>query len=522
MKVVFADRGGVRPARLCAWLTLVVWGGGCATKAEAVQPLLVPQAPVVRCEAAPSAPKAASAKEKTPARASAFEREFQSAAAAYEAKDYARAQRQIEPLAARLPDSFEVNELMGLVYAGQGRDEKAKRFLENAVRLKPDSAAARTNLAVNLARLGKKTLAEAEFKKAAELEPDSFDANHNLGEFYVRAGRLPAAIPYLKRAQSAALSNPPANPAASYENGYDLALAWAETANYSEARAEIRAQLQKRDTAELRNLLGEVEEKAGNYLAAEGEYERAAHMEPSEKNIFDWGGELLLHQALDPAVEVFSRGVERYPRSAKMQIGLGLAFYARAQYDDAVKALSLSTDLEPSDPRPYLFLAKAYNVSTTQTDEVTARLRRFAEREPRNAQAQFYYAMSLWKGRRAQDASVDFQQIEMLLKKSVELDAKFPEAHLQLGNLYSDQRKYDVAVPQYQQALALNADLDDAHYRLGQALVHLGKKDEAQEQLRVYQKLRTEHLAEVERQRAEVRQFVYSEKKPAAGAARNP
>src|SRR5207249_6021810 len=35
------------PLRL-AWLTLVVWGGGCATKAEAVQPLLVPQAPVAR------------------------------------------------------------------------------------------------------------------------------------------------------------------------------------------------------------------------------------------------------------------------------------------------------------------------------------------------------------------------------------------------------------------------------------------------------------------------------------------
>src|SRR5205085_7905220 len=102
----------------------------------------------------------------------------------YEAKDYARAQKQLESLAARLPGDFDVNELMGLVYAGQGQDEKAKHFLENAVRLKPDSAAARTNLAVNLARLGEKAQAEAEFKKAAEIEPAGFDANHNLGEFY--------------------------------------------------------------------------------------------------------------------------------------------------------------------------------------------------------------------------------------------------------------------------------------------------------------------------------------------------
>jgi len=199
-----------------------------------------------------------------------------------------------------------------------------------------------------------------------------------------------------------------------------------------------------------------------------------------------------------------------------------MALYSRGNYDGAVKALLRAADLSPSDPQCYYFLSKAYDSSPGQADEVMQRFQRFAELQPRNARAPYYYAMSLWKGRRAQDASVDFQQIEMLLKKSVELDAKFPEAHLQLGNLYSDQRKYDVAVPQYQQALALNADLADAHYRLGQALVHLGKKDEAQEQLRVYQKLRTEHLAEVERQRAEVRQFVYSEKKPAAGAARNP
>jgi lipopolysaccharide biosynthesis regulator YciM len=120
--------------------------------------------------------------------------------------------------------------------------------------------------------------------------------------------------------------------------------------------------------------------------------------------------------------------------------------------------------------------------------------------------------MSLWKGRRAQDANSDFGQIEALLKKAVELDPKFPEAHVQLGNLYSDHKKYSDAAPQYEQALTLNSDLADAHYRLGQAYLHLGKRDEGQQQLQVYQKLRAEHLAELEKQRAEIRQFVISEK----------
>ena len=120
--------------------------------------------------------------------------------------------------------------------------------------------------------------------------------------------------------------------------------------------------------------------------------------------------------------------------------------------------------------------------------------------------------MSLWKGRRTQDAGVDVHQIESLLKKSVELGPKLAEAHVQLGNLYSDQGRYADAVPEYQSALEINADLADAHYRLGQAYVHTGQKDRAQEQLQVYQRLRAEHLAELDKQKAEIRQFVYSEK----------
>jgi hypothetical protein len=58
----------------------------------------------------------------------------------------------------------------------------------------------------------------------------------------------------------------------------------------------------------------------------------------------------------------------------------------------------------------------------------------------------------------------------------------------------------------------LNSDLADAYYRLGQAYVRTGEKDRAQEQFEVYQKIREQHLADLEKQRAEIRQFVYSAK----------
>jgi tetratricopeptide (TPR) repeat protein len=120
--------------------------------------------------------------------------------------------------------------------------------------------------------------------------------------------------------------------------------------------------------------------------------------------------------------------------------------------------------------------------------------------------------MSLWKGKRAQDPDFDLKQIETLLQKAITADEKLPEAHLQLGNLKSDQGRFAEAIPEYQRALQLDSDLADAHYRLGQAYVRTGQKELAQEQLQVYQQLRTAHLADLEKQRAEIRQFVYSSK----------
>jgi tetratricopeptide (TPR) repeat protein len=81
-----------------------------------------------------------------------------------------------------------------------------------------------------------------------------------------------------------------------------------------------------------------------------------------------------------------------------------------------------------------------------------------------------------------------------------------------LGNLYADQHEYAKSIPEYVRALELNPNLPDAHYRLGTDYVHTGQKERAQNEFDLYQKLRAQHLAEVDKERAEIQQFVYSAK----------
>lgn len=433
-----------------------------------------------------------------------LDREFQSAVAHYHAGHLPEAAAQLEQLLPQVPKSFEVHELLGLVYAAQSQDAKAVEQLQEAVHLKPDSAAAHTNLAAALVHAGNSELAGQQFRKALELEPHDYDANHNLGEFYVQTGKIADATPLLEQAQRITPS--------SYDNGYDLSQAYLLTGQLAKARELVQSLVQEKNTGELHSLLGQIEEKDGKFVEAANEFGIAAHMDPSEENLFEWGSEFLLHRTYEPAIEVFTKATELYPSSPRLFIGLGMALYSRGKYDEAVKALLAAADLNPADPRCYLFLSKAYNSSPNQAQDVIQRFRRFSELQPGSALALYYYAISLWKGKRAEDPGSDLREVESLLQKSVALDPKLAEAHVQLGNLYADQHEYAKSIPEYTKALEVNPNLPDAHYRLGQDYVHVGQKDRAQAEFEVYQKLRAQHLAEVDKERAEVQQFVYSAK----------
>jgi len=422
----------------------------------------------------------------------------------YEAGHFREASAELEELLPHAPNSFEIHELLGLAYASQSLDTKAIGHLEIAVRLKPDSAEARTNLAASLSHAGKIALAGEQFRKALELEPRNYNANHNLGEFYIRSGKIADAKPFLEEAQRI-------NPS-SYDNGYDLAMAEFLTGQLGEARQQVQSLVRINNTGELHNLLGQIEEKDGKFVAAVNEFELAAHMDPSEDNLFTWGSELLLHRTYEPAIDVFQQAAVRYPDSARVKIGLGMALDLRGKYDEAVKVLLEAADLDPADSRCYIFLSKAYGSSPNQGEEVIKRFRRYAELKPHDALAQYYYAMSLWKGRRLDESSADRDAIQALLQKSVALDGSLADAHVQLGNLYADAHEYEKSIPEYSRALELNPDLPDAHYRLGQDYVHTGKKDQAQKEFDVYQRLRAQQLAEADKERAEVQQFVYTEK----------
>lgn len=374
-------------------------------------------------------------------------------------------------------------------------------------------ALAKATLSLSTASIGNappvapNAAAEVSLRAAVEHGPANFEANHRLGKLLVDEGKSREALPYLEQASRLRPED--------YANAYELAVAYAESGDYEKARAKVRALIARQDLtrehkAELHHLLGDVEENSRNPLEAVREYQRAVELDATEPNLFDWGAELLLHRAFQPAVEVFTKGNHSFPHSVRMLVGLGVAWYVRGSYDQAARRLREASDLNPDDPNPYLFLGKIVTVESAHSDEIVEKLGRFVRFQPDNALANYYYAVALWKQRKGPEDTETPVKVEALLEKAVRLDPKLADAYVQLGVLYADRKDFPKAISSYRSAIEASPKLEAAHYRLAQAYRLSGDNAKAQTELQLYGQLSKETAAEVQRERSEMKQFVYT------------
>jgi tetratricopeptide (TPR) repeat protein len=279
----------------------------------------------------------------------------------------------------------------------------------------------------------------------------------------------------------------------------------ANSADLLRRRDQLRKMLVSSERADLHRQLGDVDEQLNDSLAAVHEYERATQLDSSEQNYFGWATELLLHRAIQPAVEVFTKGAVAYPSSERMLAGLGAALYASGLYAQAAERLCAASDLKPADSTPYLFLGKMTLAFAQPLPCAEEKLARFSQNQPENAIANYYYAVAVWK--KAGNATVS-EQIESLLNKAVRIDPKFAAAYLQLGVVYSARGEIDKAVAALKNASAADPNLAEAHFRLGQAYKKMDDAAKAREEFQAYERIQKTEATVVEQQRREIQQFV--------------
>jgi tetratricopeptide (TPR) repeat protein len=260
--------------------------------------------------------------------------------------------------------------------------------------------------------------------------------------------------------------------------------------------------------ADSHRLAGDRAERSGDPLAAEREYEEAVRLDPTEENYFVWGAELLLHRAVKPAAEVFTKGNTAHPKSARMLAALGAALYATGEYANASLRVCEASDLQPNDPTPYIFLGKMEKAAPDPLPCAREKLARFARAEPTNALANYYYAVSLWKGGRGSENSTNLELAETLLQKAITADPKLDAVYVQLGIIFAAQGNLPEAISAYKKAVEVNPQSAEPHYRLALAYKRTGEAQKSEQEMHLYKQTDKTDTATIEQQRREIRQFL--------------
>ena len=384
---------------------------------------------------------------------------------------------------------------------GHGSDSELRTsedLARETLTLKPESSRSNGPTLPSSAKIGNES--ESKLIAARASAPGSYEANHQLGEYYFHAGRPQDSIPLLLAAYQI---NPTMD-----DNTYDLALAYKEAGDFSRAREQVRKLQVHKDSADLHHLMGELDEKLGDPLAAVREDQEAVHLDPSERNYFEWGSELLLHRAVWQAVEVFRDGTKAYPKSSRMLTALGTSLFAGALYDEAARRLCDASDLDPSDPKPYAFMGKIDTAAPTRLPCIEQKLARFVRDQPEDPLANYLYAMAVWKRREQPADNQDLEQVKALLTKAVTIDSNCAEAYLQLGILYSSQRSYEMAIDFYMKAIKADPELAEAHYRLGVAYDRTNEPAKAKQEFMRHDEIEKKQAAAIESERREIKQFL--------------
>jgi tetratricopeptide (TPR) repeat protein len=273
----------------------------------------------------------------------------------------------------------------------------------------------------------------------------------------------------------------------SYENGRDLADAEINAGQFAAAKALVSALLEQQDRAELHSLLGKAEAGEKNDKAAAIEYQKAATLDPSETNVFDFGMSLF-HLDHNAAITILRYGVEKYPQSIKLHVGLGVVLYAEGKSLEGAQHLCEAEDLNPSDPHPMEILADTEIVPPTLADKVLPRFASLHKRYPNDGLILFDYAM-VQSGRWSGSKGALPPHFAESLKEAIRLNPKMPQAYYQLGLVYGQEEKYADEIRVLKKAISMDPGKEEYYYRIAFAYRKTGDEEQFRQALDEFQRL---------------------------------
>jgi len=257
---------------------------------------------------------------------------------------------------------------------------------------------------------------------------------------------------------------------------YNFALADFRSGELAAALKSAERAQAIQDSASLESLIGDIQEKQGNSLAAVHSYQTAVTLDPSEERYrLGLALELLRHQTFDAALVVLNQSSTLFPNSIRVRILLGLTYYFVDRSADAVHALLEATTLQAEDEIAERYLGEILlQDASTPDPTATAHVCKFADDHSANKTADAFCGGILL--RLARDSGEEARRAEIIrrLQHAALVGPKESVARCQLGKAFEWTEQWRQAKPEMEACVRLDPDSPDGHYQLSRIYRRLG------------------------------------------------
>jgi tetratricopeptide (TPR) repeat protein len=368
----------------------------------------------------------------------------------------------------------------------KGDVDGARTILEQATRTEPRNARAWLLLAQTYANQKNKAAALAAAAKAESLAPHDPYILQGLANFYaVSVPDLPKAAGFGARYAQTAPED---------RTAWKRLAAFCVQANLPDAAiaAGLKA-LPNDNSAELHSILGQAYVERKEWPNATRHLSEAVKLNPYDEGThFRLAQSYLLQQDFPDAARVLEAARKTFDKSAQIELALGVAYYGQRKFSEAVDQFLKTIRLAPDVPQPYLFLSRILEHAGDRLPEVT---RRFAELETKNPKSPLGYllhAKALVAQLPPTGYPAEAQTAYALVQKSLSIKEDQADAHYIAGLLLERQREFEQAARHLERSVALNPNDAAAHFRLARVYDRLGRREEADKQRALHEKLSEE------------------------------
>jgi len=276
----------------------------------------------------------------------------------------------------------------------------------------------------------------------------------------------------------------------SYEFSYDLALAYHRAGQNSRASTFLQDLLATNESAELEDLMGEIEQSRGAMAGALTAFRRATELNPKSEDYRLHYGQALVNQGnLRDAVGVFAAAAKDLPQSAQVWMAWGGTLYLLGRFEESAQKLLHAAEIAPQNPRVYFLLGRAYDAAGSRRDVILLQFERYLSQGPRDAWAEYFYGKILAE-RAAQGSSQDLDKAQLHVERALALDSTLSEAHAELGSILDTRGHLDAAKRELEEATRLDRSSSIAYYRLAHVYRELGQNDKAREAIEKFNQLK--------------------------------